>query len=193
MAGTPAMFLDRDGVVIEEVHYLSKLEQIRLIPGAAAAIRKLNATGVPVVVATNQSGVARGYFPESFVADSHDYLAELLAREEARIDRFYYCPHHREKGIGTYRIDCACRKPHPGMLLTAARDLNLDLSLSWLVGDKLSDCAAGTAAGCRTILVRTGHGRAVELPADIGTIPIEKVAADLPEAIQFWETTMRRL
>lgn len=157
-----AVFLDRDGTLIEEVHYLSEPDQVRLIPGAADAVRKLNDAGVLVIVVTNQAGVARGYFPESRVAAVHERLSALLEECGAKIDAFYYCPHHPTEGIGAYRVACDCRKPKPGMLLTAARDFDIDLARSWMIGDKPGDAEAGAAAGCRTILVRTGHGK--ELP-----------------------------
>jgi D-glycero-D-manno-heptose 1,7-bisphosphate phosphatase len=164
-----AVFLDRDGTLIEEVHYLAAPKQVRLIPGAADAVRKLNDAGVLVVVVTNQAGVARGYFPESRVAEVHARLSELLAAHGARIDAYFYCPHHPE-GAGAYRVACECRKPKPGMLLTAARELDIDLARSWMIGDKPCDAEAGTAAGCRTLLLRTGHGK--DLPnavADLAT------------------------
>lgn len=159
-----AVFLDRDGTIIEEVHYLSSPEQVRLIPGAADAVRRFNNAGVLVVVVTNQAGVARGYFPESRVSEVHAHLSALLAERGAHIDAYYHCPHHPTEGVGEYRVACDCRKPKPGLLLTAARELDIDLSRSWMIGDKPCDAEAGAAAGCRTMLVRTGHGR--ELPAD---------------------------
>lgn len=187
MAGTPAMFLDRDGVIIENAHYLARIEDIRLIPGSAASIRRLNQAHIPVVVITNQSGVARGYFPESFVCDTHVYLNELLAAEGARVDGWYYCPHHPEHGF-----DCDCRKPKPGMLQTAAEDKNLDLSRSWLVGDNLTDIEAGAAAGCRTILVRTGHGASMRVPDDRSILKLESIEDTLADAIECYFRTKDR-
>jgi D-glycero-D-manno-heptose 1,7-bisphosphate phosphatase len=163
-----AVFLDRDGTLIEEVNYLSAPEQVRLISGAADAVRRLNDAGLLVVVVTNQAGVARGYFPESRVAEVHAHLSALLAECGAKIDAYFYCPHHPTEGIGAYRVACECRKPRPGLLLTAARELGIDLSRSWMIGDKLCDASAGEAAGCRTLLVRTGHGR--DLPNDVSTM-----------------------
>jgi D-glycero-D-manno-heptose 1,7-bisphosphate phosphatase len=152
-----ALFLDRDGVIVREVEYLADPSQVVLIPGAAAAIARLNAAALPVVVVTNQAGVARGYFSEARVDDVHRHLSQLLEIEGARIDRYYYCPHHPTAGKGAYRRECTCRKPRPGMLLQAARDLGLDLERSFLVGDKVSDVQAG--AVCRqALLVRTGYG-----------------------------------
>src|SRR4051812_30540616 len=116
----PALFLDRDGVIIEDEEYLSNPSQIRLIAGSAPAIAEVNLSGVPVIVATNQSGVARGYFAEECVAQMHLRLDALLAEHGAHIDQYYYCPHHPDKGLGRYRVDCDCRKPRPGMILRAA-------------------------------------------------------------------------
>jgi len=180
------MFLDRDGVIIDDVHYLSRLEQIHLIPGAGSAIRRLNEAGIPVVVVTNQSAVAQGIIEESFVANAHALLEELLQRENARIDRFYYCPHHAEKGRDPYRVDCSCRKPAPGMLLAAAQDMGLDLSRSWIIGDKLSDLEAGAAVGCRTILVRTGHGMEVKLPANSASLNLQGTVPTIGEAVELF-------
>jgi D,D-heptose 1,7-bisphosphate phosphatase len=158
----PAVFLDRDGTINEDVGYLQDLKQLSLIPGAAKAIRMLNGCGFKVVVVTNQSGVARGYFPEEFVTQTHDYLRVLLRKENAVIDGFYYCPHHPAEGFPPYRQICSCRKPDTGLLLQAARDLHLDLSRSYMVGDKIQDVQAGKKAGAKTILVKTGYGRFIE-------------------------------
>lgn len=181
MAAVSAVFLDRDGVIIENAHYLARLEDIRLIPGAAGAIRRLNLAGIPVVVITNQSGVARGLFPEAFVGEAHAYLDDLFGKQGARIDRWYYCPHHPEHGG-----DCTCRKPKPGMLQTAAAELSLDLSRSWLIGDNLTDCEAGAAAGCRTVLVRTGHGASMSIPEDRLKLNLQAVVDALPDAVDFY-------
>jgi D-glycero-D-manno-heptose 1,7-bisphosphate phosphatase len=178
-----AVFLDRDGTLIEEVNYLSAPEQVKLIPGAAEAVRRLNAAGVLVVVVTNQAGVARGIFPESRVGAVHAHLSALLAARGACLDAFYYCPHHPTAGTGAYRVACECRKPKPALLLTAARELDIDLARSWMIGDKLCDAEAGRAAGCRTILVRTGHGS--ELPADVEAV------SDLAAAVAVWFASAR--
>ena len=178
----PAVFLDRDGVLIEDVHYLKKPEQVQLTPGAGGAVARLNAAGLPVVVVTNQSGVARGYFPAGRVAEVHQRLDQLLAEEGARVDRYYFCPHHPEGTVPAFRVECDCRKPRPGLVLRAACDLGIDLGASYLVGDKLSDLEAGAAAGCRTLLVRTGHGRSVRGPLPAERLRLLAVTVDLPEA-----------
>ncbi len=159
-----AVFLDRDGVLIRDTDYVRTLEEVELIPGAADAVRALNDAGFVVVVVTNQSGVARGLFDETLVQQVHELIGNRIQLEaKARIDRFEYCPHHATHGIGEYRLDCACRKPKPGMLLRAATALSIDLTKSWMVGDRRTDLEAGSAAGCKTILVRTGSPLAQNL------------------------------
>jgi D-glycero-D-manno-heptose 1,7-bisphosphate phosphatase len=152
-----AVFLDRDGTIIEDVGFLRDLSQIDLLPWAAAAIRDLNAAGYAVVVITNQSGVGRGYFDEAHVGATHRALDAMLTAQGARVDGYYYCPHHPDSQDARYAGGCDCRKPAPGLLQRAARDLDLDLSQSWMVGDWWRDVEAGIGAGTRTILIRTGH------------------------------------
>jgi D-glycero-D-manno-heptose 1,7-bisphosphate phosphatase len=188
----PALFLDRDGVIVDEAEYLADPAQLRLLPGSAEAIAEVNRKGVPVIVVTNQSGVARGYFPESRVAEIHEQLDRLLAGQGGHITRYYYCPHHPTEGRSPYRVDCQCRKPRPGMLLQAARDLSLELQESYLVGDKLSDLEAGASAGCRTVLVRTGYGRALADTLKPQGLNLEMIADDLREAVRFCLTRLLR-
>lgn len=149
----PAVFLDRDGTVIDEVGHLGEPERVVVLPGVPTALGSLVEAGYALVVVTNQAGVARGFFTEKEVDAVNDRTAELLAAEGVRLDRSYYCPHHPD-----FTGPCDCRKPAPGMLLRAAEDLDLDLSKSWMVGDHPSDAEAGRAAGARSIMVRTGHG-----------------------------------
>jgi D-glycero-D-manno-heptose 1,7-bisphosphate phosphatase len=151
-----AVFLDRDGTVNEEVGYLKDLGQLRLIPGAGSAIRILHEAGLKVVLITNQSGVARGYFPESFVHDTHVLLEQMLQQEGARLDGIYYCPHHPTAGSSRYTMACDCRKPGTGLIDLAARELDIDIQRSYVVGDKWSDIELGQRAGAHSILVRTG-------------------------------------
>jgi D-glycero-D-manno-heptose 1,7-bisphosphate phosphatase len=181
----PAVFLDRDGVVIEDSHYLGDVDRVRLVPGAAAAIAALNRAGWVVVVVTNQSGVARGLFTLDSVGVVHDHLAALLTQHGATIDDFRFCPHHPEAELAEFRAECDCRKPKPGMLHQAARELGLDLAASWMIGDRVSDLEAGARAGCRTALVRTGYGAAVNVAElDREALHLELVAADLAEAVK---------
>ncbi len=155
----PAVFLDRDGTIIEEAEYLSDPAGARLLPGAAEGIAHLRTAGFAVVVTSNQSGVARGYFDEAAVQVVNRRVQELLTAAGAPADAFYYCPHHPEGSVPAYALDCECRKPKPGMLHAAAADLDLDLKRSWVVGDKRTDMEFGTDNGLRAVLVLTGYGR----------------------------------
>lgn len=152
-----AVFLDRDGTINIEKDYLYQIHEFEFIPGAVEAIRMLNKAGIMVVVVTNQSGVARGYYTEEDVENLHRHIAAELTRSGAHVDAWLYCPHHPD-GRGSYALPCTCRKPLPGMLLDAAARHGIDLENSAIIGDKRADIEAGQAAGCRTILVRTGYG-----------------------------------
>ncbi len=153
-----AVFLDRDGTINEEIGYLDRPEKLKLIPGAAEAIRMINASGMKAVVVTNQSGIARGFFDEVVVGAVHARLREMLLAEGGFLDGIYFCPHHPTEGRGRYLLSCACRKPAPGMRLRAAAELNLDPIGSYMVGDTLKDIEAGEKVGARGVLVRTGYG-----------------------------------
>jgi D-glycero-D-manno-heptose 1,7-bisphosphate phosphatase len=180
----PAIFLDRDGVLIEDAHYVGSPDRVRLLPGAAESVAALNRAGWPVVVVTNQAGVARGLFPAAAVDVVHAHLRSLLSGYRARVDAFYFCPHHPEAELEALRVGCDCRKPRPGMLLQAAAELGLDLAASWMVGDRVSDLEAGAAAGARTILVRTGYGGLVDSAAlDRERLNLDLIAADLADAV----------
>lgn len=152
-----AIFLDRDGTINENMDIHPSVENFCLLPGAADAIRKINETHYLAVVVTNQPMIAKGFltFPE--LEKIHKKMETLLGNERAYLDRIYFCPHHPEKGFAgelpVLKVDCDCRKPKPGMLLQAARDLNIDLSNSWMIGDSLSDIEAGRRAGCNAILL----------------------------------------
>jgi D-glycero-D-manno-heptose 1,7-bisphosphate phosphatase len=156
-----AVFLDRDGTLIEEVGYLDRIDRVHLFPYSIDAVRLLNRAGFMVIVATNQAGIARGFFDEAFVEATHRSLADTLAAGGARVDGFYYCPHHPE-GVGAYRQACECRKPQPGLLRRAAADHRIDLQQSFAVGDRAHDITAGTSVGARGVLVRTGYGDQAE-------------------------------
>ena len=180
----PAVFLDRDGTIIEEANYLRSIARMRLLPRSAAAIRMLNDAGFAVVVITNQAGVARGYFDEPHVDATHAALSAALAHDGARIDAYYFCPHHPKFGSPAYRQVCECRKPAPGMLRRAAAEHDLDLARSWMVGDRWLDVEAGAAAGARTILVRTGDGSlSAETPR--ADVVVDAILNDLMEAAEW--------
>jgi len=183
--GHPAVFMDRDGTICEEVGYLDSIKQMRLIPRSAAAIKLLNNHGFKAVIVTNQSGVARGYFPESRLEDLHAELAKKLRQDGAFVDAIYYCPHHPTEGIPPYLQDCNCRKPAPGLLLKAAADLNIHLPSSYMVGDHLSDIECGQRVGAETILLLTGHGWDSLGKLESNLHPPTHIAADLYEAVQW--------
>jgi D,D-heptose 1,7-bisphosphate phosphatase len=153
----PAVFLDKDGTLIRDVPYNVDPEQIQLMPDGAAGLRVLHTAGYRLIVITNQSGVARGYFEEADLPAVHQKLAELLAEVGVPLAGFYYCPHHPDGVVPEYTVDCSCRKPEPGLLLQAAQEHRIDLRRSWFIGDILNDVEAGHRAGCRTILLDNGH------------------------------------
>lgn len=162
-----AVFLDRDGTINVEKDYLYKAEEFEFISGAPEAIKLLNAAGWFVVVVSNQSGVGRGYYTEEDVEILHRHISAELQKTGAHVDAWFYCPHHPQ-GRGSYSLPCRCRKPMPGMLIEAAGRFDIELASSVMVGDKLVDIEAGIAAGCRTILVRTGYGADHESSAPAG-------------------------
>jgi len=184
-----AVFLDRDGVINEEVGYLDSLDKLKVIPGAYKAIRLINASAMKVVVVSNQAGVAKGLFTEEFVRETNDCLQKMLRQQGAYIDKFYFCPHHPTEGVERYRQICDCRKPAPGMLLQAEQELNIDLKKSYFVGDRFRDMEAAKKAGVRGILVKTGYGK--ELLQDDGpdkATPESKpdfIATDILEAVKW--------
>lgn len=152
----PAIFLDRDGTLVHPRHYPSRPEDLVLYDGIGPELRRLQEGGFRLILITNQSGIARGYFTEADLARMHDSLAAALAQFGVRFDGLYYCPHHPDGVIPRFALHCTCRKPRPGMLQRAAADLDLDLARSWLVGDILDDVEAGNRVGCKTILVDLG-------------------------------------
>jgi D-glycero-D-manno-heptose 1,7-bisphosphate phosphatase len=174
-----AVFLDRDGTIIEDTGYIGDPDRVRLLPGAAAAIRRLARAGHLVVVVSNQSGVARGLFDEKALSRVHARVEALLRTQGASLDGAYYCPYldGADAVVTQYRRDSELRKPKPGMLLQAARELGIDLSRSWMIGDSPADIEAGARAGCSTVLLCPNGSSA----AAIDVTPTH-TAADLPEA-----------
>ncbi|MEO6212785.1 MAG: HAD family hydrolase [Vicinamibacterales bacterium] len=184
-----AVFLDRDGTLLEEGNYVSDLRNVVLFPYMVDAVRLLNRADFAVVVITNQSGIARGIVTEAFVAEAHAFIDERLSEGGARIDAYYYCPHHPEGSVAAFTRECECRKPGPGQLRQAASDLDLDLPRSFVIGDRLSDVDAAEAVGARGVLVRTGYGR----EAEQSSRPAAHVADNLIAAVawilrQPWHT-----
>lgn len=164
---------------------MSSPGDIRLIPGAAEAVRALNARGILVIVISNQSGVARGLLQEDDLARIHARMRDQFAADGAVLDRIYYCPHHPTEGNPPYRVPCPCRKPGTGMLQQAVEELNVDLTRSFVVGDKTSDIQAGITAGTRTVLVLTGYGPASEEECRANAILPDAVSASVHDAVEF--------
>ena len=177
-----AVFLDRDGTMIQDVGYLDRLQRLKLFPYTVDAVRLLNRAGFKVVVVTSQGGIANGVITEAFVKEAHAEIARRVAAGGGQIDAFYYCPHSTTAVVEAYRTDCDCRKPKPGMILSAARDLSLDVGGSFVVGDRWRDIEMGQAAGATGILVETGYGRTEASRRPAGVKPVT-VAATLIEAV----------
>lgn len=189
----PAVFLDRDGTINEQMGYINHISRFHLLPGAAQAISRLNAQKIPVIVVTNQSGLARGYFPEELLVAVHEKMTRQLAEKDAHIDGLYICPHHPEAKEERFRKDCSCRKPKTGLLEQAAREMNIDLSRSFMVGDRWSDIRCGVRAGATPILVLTGYGRGdQQYIGPSQQIQPDYTAEDLPEAVA-WILDRNRL
>ena len=181
-----AVFLDRDGTINEEMGYVNHLERFILLPQVGQAIRLLNQHGLKAVVITNQSGVARGYFPESLVHQVHQKMQDLLRMEGAHFDGIYYCPHHPDVGDPPYRQKCRCRKPATGLVEEAVRDLDIDCSRSYVIGDRGIDIEFARRVGAKGVLVLTGYGKGEwEFLRDQWNVKPDHIAPDLYEAVQW--------
>jgi D-glycero-D-manno-heptose 1,7-bisphosphate phosphatase len=166
-----AVFLDRDGTLIEEVGYLDRPERVQLYPWAADAIRGLNRAGIAVVMVTNQSGIARGFFTEAVVQAVHDRIRTLLAAGGAHLDAYYYCPHHPDGKVAEYARHCDCRKPGRALVDRAVRELGIDPAASYAVGDRWFDVSLARTVGAKGVLVRTGYGADEERRPPAGVAP----------------------
>lgn len=175
-----AIFLDRDGTLIEDPGYINHPDQVKLLDGVAEPLSELKDLGYKLVVVSNQSGVARGIVTEKALGQIHNRLERLLAEENVRLDRIYYCPYHPDGVIAKYRKESDCRKPNPGMLLTAAGEMNIDLGQSWMIGNSSRDIEAGLKAGCRTILIDT---RSRYKQPELGRPDPDYRAVNLKEAV----------
>lgn len=154
-----AVFMDRDGTISEEVGYVNHASRYRVFPFSAEAVRLLNERGWLAILVTNQAGVARGYFTEALIGEVHGVLSTELERTGAHLDAIYYCAHHPSVGEPPFRLDCDCRKPRPGLIRRAAEEFDIDLSTSWMIGDRYSDVELAHNAGVRSCFVLTGYGR----------------------------------
>jgi len=177
-----AIFLDRDGVIIEDTGYPDDCRKLKFLPKVIEAVKLLNDNGFRVIVATNQSGVARGFFTEEKLKEINRFIQDTLAEKGAIIDKIYYCPHHIEGTIEEYRKECHCRKPNSGMLEKAAGEFGIDLENSFLIGDKISDIEAGHRVGSRTILL--ADEVPLENEKDIASMP-DYIAPDLYRAVSW--------
>ena len=182
----PAVFIDRDGTLIEDEHYLADPGKIKFLPGALEAVRKLKKAGFVIVVVSNQSGVARGFYPVETVDLIDGHLRRMMREADCEPDDMRYCPHYPDGDVPEYSKPCRCRKPKPGMLEEAASNLRIDVKRSYMIGDKYSDVLCGRAFGSATVLVRTGQGRAAEteLPAHSFMRP-DSIRDTLAEATEF--------
>jgi D-glycero-D-manno-heptose 1,7-bisphosphate phosphatase len=179
-----AVFLDRDGTIIEDVGYLDAIERMALFPWSVDAIRALNRAGFAVVVVTNQSGVARRYFTDAFVEETHRALDERLAAGGARIDAYYYCPHHPDGKVARYACACDCRKPQRGLVDRAVRELDVDPARSYVVGDRWLDVALARQVGAKGVLIRTGYGATEEARPPAG-LRADAIADNLIGAVSW--------
>ena len=180
----PAVYLDRDGVLVADTDLLTRPEEFRILPGVPESLARLHRHGFALVVVSNQPVVARGLITEAEVVALHDHLQALLSQAGApRLEGWYFCPHHPDATLSQFRAACDCRKPQPGLLLRAAQDQGLDPAASFMVGDRITDIIAGARAGCRTVLVRTGKHLAPPItsrePLDLSIRP-DYVCDDLP-------------
>jgi D-glycero-D-manno-heptose 1,7-bisphosphate phosphatase len=180
----PAVFLDRDGTLLEEAGYLDRLDRLVFFPYSVDAVRLLNRANFAVIVVTNQAGIARGIFKESFVAEAHHHISARLSGGGAHVDGYYYCPHHPEAVIEAYRKSCDCRKPEPGLLRQAAAEHGLALERSFVIGDRWHDLEAGRRVGARGVLVRTGYGKTEEQAPHASVTPAA-VVDNLVEAVSW--------
>ena len=180
----PAVFLDRDGTLVEEVGYLDRLDRLQLFPWSVDAVRLLNRAGFAVVVVSNQAGVARGFCTEAFVGEVQRAIDERMAAAGGRIDGWYYCPHHPDAPLSQYRRQCECRKPRPGMIRQAERDLGIDSTGSYVIGDRWLDVRLAHAVGARGILVRTGYGATEEHEPPEGVVA-DAVVDNLIDAVSW--------
>ena len=180
-----AVFIDRDGTISEEVGYINHPSRFRVFPYAARAIKLLNDRGWFAVIITNQAGVARGYFSESMIETVHNNLRQELREEGARVDAIYYCAHHPTVGEPPYRQECDCRKPKPGLITRAAKDLDIALEQSWMIGDRYGDIELARNAGLRSALVLSGYGRGEwENQRSLWKHQPDLIAENLLEAVQ---------
>lgn len=182
----PAVFMDRDGTVNEQMGYINHIDRFVLLPGSAKAIRLLNRYGYLAIIVSNQSGVARGYFPMDLVIEVHDHMGRLMTQEGAILDGIFFCPHYPGGKVPEYSMACECRKPRTGLIEQACREFSIDMPKSYVVGDRCTDMELAFRAGLKGIMVKTGYGRG-DLTYVLPTSPYQPfhVAEDLLDAVQW--------
>lgn len=183
-------FLDRDGTINEEVNFVKSVEELKLIPGAAQAIQRMNALGLNTFILSNQSGIARGLFTVEELNNINAKLLNLLITQNAKIDSIYYCPHHPEGTIKEFSVECDCRKPKTGMILRAEKEFNIDIEKSFVIGDMMRDLECGLNAGMKKILVLTGKGSETINEIKTSSIKPDFIAVDLNEAVTYIENNI---
>jgi D-glycero-D-manno-heptose 1,7-bisphosphate phosphatase len=186
VSAAPAVLVDRDGTLIEDRGYIDRIDRMDIYPYSIEALRVLQRAGYKLVVVTNQAGVARGMYGEDFVHEGHAWLRGKLEAGGVRLDGVYYCPHHAEAAVERYRVACDCRKPKPGMALQAAEELGLDLTRSFVIGDRWIDVELASRVGARGILVRTGYGAGEETHPPEGALAAGTVVVDHVHAAATW-------
>ena len=179
------VFIDRDGTINREVNYLHKIEDLEILPGVAEGIEKLNKSGFTVIILTNQSGIARGYYGIDDMNNINNEIIRRLEKNEAKIDAIYFCPHHPNGKVSEFTKKCNCRKPEPGLYLEAANDFDIDFKNSYAIGDKIRDLEPAKKLGGRGILVKTGHGKKELQEKEKWGVTPDYIADDLLEAVQW--------
>jgi len=189
----PAAFIDRDGTINEQMGYINHLSRFKIIPGVPEAIRLLNDLGFLVIVLTNQSGIARGYYSIDLVRQVHDLLRKTLEKEaNATIDAILFCPHHPQGNVPEYTMECECRKPKTGLIKQACMDFEIDLTHSFVIGDMASDMELANQAGVKGIMVETGYGLGeIDFILPKKQLEITFIAENLLHAVRFLEKRCR--
>jgi D-glycero-D-manno-heptose 1,7-bisphosphate phosphatase len=182
----PTVFIDRDGTINEQMGYINHLSRFVILSGVVEGIRLLNSHGYPVVVVSNQSGVARCYFPIDLVHEIHDYMRDYFKKNGASVDGIFFCPHHPGGSVSVYAVQCNCRKPKTGLIEKACSSLDIDLSRSYVVGDRCDDIELAERAGMKGILVKTGYGLGeIDHVLPFRDVKPAHIADDLFRAVQW--------
>ncbi len=182
----PAVFIDRDGTINEQMGYINHLSRFKVLPGVPEAIKLLNGNGNLAIIVSNQSGVGRGYFPIKVVHQVHDHLEEILKDQGAKLDGIYFCPHYPKGAVPEYSEECDCRKPKTGLIEQACKDHDINLSASYVIGDRITDIELARRASLKSVMVKTGYGRGdIEYVLPQRTMKPDHIAEDLLDAVRW--------